>query len=233
MLYEGANGLILEADNPSILDIACGYSPRALLMTPLGYTYIGTDLPDVTSDLMAHRQDFPLWQEIERLAVYRTVDATDEDQMGSVLGDLHGPLTVVTQGLLSYLTPDQKDQLARSVHSLLEREGSCWVIPYADPGTLLADTFSAVLGPAATSIVTRVQAIVDRHVGRDSARMGWRSAAEIASALGNRGFSVRRVSLWREDMDLLCFGRVGEDAPRRLKATWQEKSSLVATVSRG
>lgn len=232
VLYEGANGLILEADNPTILDIACGYFPRALLMAPLGYTYIGTDLPDVTSDLKARRQDFSLSQEDERLAVYRTVDATDEAQMEGVLGDLRGPLAVVTQGLLPYLNPDQKDRLARNVHSMLEREGGCWVIPDADPGTLLADTFNAVLGPAAANIVTHVRATVDRHVGRDSARMGWRSAAEIVSALEDRGFSLTRVPLWREDMDLLCFGRAGEGATRRLKATWQEKSSLVAAVSR-
>lgn len=107
ILYQSANQLILQEDNPTILDIACGYSPRVLLMAPKGYTYVGADLPDVTEDLMARRQDI-LPADAECFAGYRTVDATDREQMSNVLAALRESMTIVTQGLLSYLDLDQK-----------------------------------------------------------------------------------------------------------------------------
>lgn len=36
ILYQSANQLILQENNPTILDIGCGYSPRVLLMAPRG-----------------------------------------------------------------------------------------------------------------------------------------------------------------------------------------------------
>ena len=229
VLYQSANDLILEADNPTILDIACGYSPRVLLMAPMGYTYIGADLPDVTADLLSRRKAI-LPPDQGWLAGYRTVDATDREQMEHVVGALREPITVVTQGLLSYLTIEEKAQLAESIRGLLERDGGCWVIPDSDPGTMLFDTFRAVLGPTATGIVERIYTILDKRVSRDRTEMGWRNAAETAKALEAFGFEVRRVPLWRESLDLRCMERVSEGAARELKATWQEKSSLVATV---
>lgn len=229
VLYQSANELILEADNPTILDVACGYSPRVLLMAPLGYTYIGADLPDVTADLMAHRRAIlPL--EEDWIAGYRTVDATDRERMARVLGGLREQVTVVTEGLLSYLTLEEKLAMAESIRELLSRDGGCWVIPDVDPGALVQDTFGAVLGNVAAGVVERVNTIQDKLVGRDRSKMSWRSAEEIARKLEDLGFTVRRVPLYRDGMELRCLERVGADAAKRLRSCWRQKSSIVATV---
>lgn len=230
VLYQSANSLIYEAGNTTVLDIACGYSPRVLLLAPEGYTYIGADLPDVTSDLNARRSKI-LPHDATWLAGYRTVDATDRTQMERVVGALREPITIVTQGLLSYLTLEEKGYLAESIRSLLERDGGCWIIPDADPGTLLFDTFRAVLGQRATNLVKGIYRILDRRVGRDRKEMGWQSADEIASALQELGFTARRVPLLHEGMKLRCMDRVSKDAAARLRECWSDKSSLVVQAA--
>lgn len=229
VLYQRANELILEADNPTILDVACGYSPRVLLMAPRGYTYIGADLPDVIDDLMAHRAEI-LPPDAEWLAGYRTVDATDREQMVKALGALREPLTVVTEGLLSYLSLDEKRAMASSIRELLLRDGGCWVIPDVDSGTFVKDTFRAVLGGVATGVIRSVIALHDKHVGRDRSKMTWCSADEVTDALVELGFNVRRVPLYRDGMDLLCLRHMDEAAAEKLRACWRSKSAIVATV---
>ncbi len=229
ILYQSANDLILEADNPTILDVACGYSPRVLLMAPRGYTYIGADLPDVTADLQERRSSI-VPPDAEWLAGYTTADATDQERMETILGALREEVTVVTQGLLSYLSVDEKLQLAEGVRALLQRNGGCWIIPDTDPDSMLMDTFRAVLGKRATGVFEGVYRIVDKLVGRDRSKMGWQNAGEVADALRELGFAVRRVPLWREGLELRCMERVGAEAAERLRTTWAEKSSLVVSV---
>ena len=229
ILYQSANQLILQENNPTILDIACGYSPRVLLMAPKGYTYIGADLPDVTEDLMARRQ-YILPADAECFAGYRTVDATDREQMGNVLAALRENMTIVTQGLLSYLDLDQKRQLAESVRELLSRDGGCWIIPDTDAETFLMDTFRAVLGDVAAGMVSQVYKVVDAAVKRDRSKMGWQSADEMSEALEALGFAVRRVPLYREGMELRCLDLLSEKQACRLIDCWKQKSSLIVTL---
>jgi O-methyltransferase involved in polyketide biosynthesis len=229
ILYQSANQLILQEDNPTILDIACGYSPRVLLMAPKGYTYIGADLPDVTEDLMARRHDI-LPVDAECFAGYRTVDATDREHMSNVLAALRESMTIVTQGLLSYLDLDQKRQLAESIRELLSRDGGCWIIPDTDAETFLMDTFRAVLGDVAAGMVNQVYKVVDAAVKRDRSKMGWQSVNEMSEALEALGFAVRRVPLYREGMELRCLERLNENQARRLMDCWKQKSSLVVTL---
>lgn len=229
ILYQSANQLILQENNPTILDIACGYSPRVLLMAPKGYAYIGADLPDVTEDLMARRQ-YTLPADAECFAGYRTVDATDREQMSNVLAALRESMTIVTQGLLSYLDLDQKRQLAESIRELLSRDGGCWIIPDTDAETFLMDTFRAVLGDVAAGMVSQVYKVVDAAVKRDRSKMGWQSVNEMSEALEALGFAVRRVPLYREGMELRCLERLNENQARRLMDCWKQKSSLVVTL---
>lgn len=229
VLYERANDLILQAANPAILDIACGYSPRVLLMAPKGYTYIGADLPDVTNDLASRRNDI-VPADSDWIAAYRTVDATDREQMMSVMSALREPLTIVTQGLLSYLTLEQKLELATSIKGLLARDGGCWIIPDTNASSLLPDTFEAILGGIGGGLVVGIYRTLDKLVGRDRSKMGWQTTDEMAEALEELGFIVDRMPLWHKGMSLRCLEQLDHKAAERLIASWEQKSSLVVRL---
>ena len=122
ILYQRTNDLIDQERNPAIIDLACGYSPRVLVMAPRGYTYIGADLPNVAEELKTKRGDL-IPPDPTLFAGYRCVDVTDQEQMEGVVGALREKITIVTQGLLTYLTLEQKHELMKGIRSLLERDG--------------------------------------------------------------------------------------------------------------
>ena len=51
MRYALANRMIEAAGNQNVLDLACGYTPRAKYLMDKGYRYVGGDLPAVAEDM--------------------------------------------------------------------------------------------------------------------------------------------------------------------------------------
>ncbi|MEE1158384.1 MAG: hypothetical protein UHS51_03085 [Atopobiaceae bacterium] len=229
ILYQRTNDLIDQEHNPTILDLACGYSSRVLVMAPRGYTYIGADLPVVAEELIAKRSllipDSP-----NLFAGYRCVDVTDDVQMQKVLAGLRERITIVTQGLLTYLTLDQKQDLMKGVWSLLERDGGCWIIPDACPDRMLPATFDAIMGKVGSTMVQGIYRVVDKQVGRSREENGWQSIDEMTDALEGFGFSVKRVPLYRRELPLWCLDRLDSKAADKLIVAWQSMSSLVVTL---
>lgn len=229
ILYERANDLIIEEHNPTVLDLACGYSPRVLVMAPRGYTYIGADLPGVADQLAAKRSEL-IPDDPTLFAGYRCLDVTDLPAMESLLGGLREKMTIVTQGLLTYLTLDQKQELMKGIHSLLEREGGCWVIPDAHPDRMLNTSCEAILGKRGAGLVERIYSIVDKQVGRSRETNGWRTIDEIQAALEEFGFAVKRVPLYRDGLVLWSLDKMDADAADRLVDAWSNMSCLVVTL---
>lgn len=229
ILYQRTNDLIDQEHNPAVLDLACGYSPRVLIMAPRGYTYIGADLPSVANELAAKRS-LLIPNDPTLFAGYRCIDVTDREQMEGVVAGLREKITIVTQGLLTYLTLEQKHELMVGIRSLLARDGGCWVIPDACPDRLLPATFGAIMGRAGAGAVKAIYKILDQRVGRSRAQNGWQNIEEIAAALQEFGFVVRRVPLYRRELPLWCLDKLDAKAADKLIVAWQGMSSLVITL---
>ena len=228
ILYQRTNDLIIEEHNPAVLDLACGYSPRVLVMAPRGYTYVGADLPGVAQELAEKRSQL-IPNDPTLFAGYRCVDVSDRTQIEGIVAALRERITVVTQGLLTYLTLEQKDDLMTSVQSLLSRDGGCWIIPDACPDRLLPATFEAIMGKGGARVAQAVYGVLDREVGRSREQNGWRNIDEMTDALEDFGFNVKRVPLYRRELPLWCLDKLDPEAADRLIVAWQGMSSLVVT----
>lgn len=229
ILYQRTNDLIEQERNPAIIDLACGYSPRVLVMAPRGYTYIGADLPNVAEELKTKRGDL-IPPDPTLFAGYRCVDVTDQGQMEGVVGALRERITIVTQGLLTYLTLEQKHELMKGIRSLLERDGGCWIIPDACPDRLLPNTFAAILGGAGAGTLRAIYKILDARVGRSRSQNGWQNIDEICEALEEFGFAVKRVPLYRREIPLWCLEKLDANTADKLIVSWQGLSSLVVSL---
>ncbi|MBP3892476.1 MAG: hypothetical protein J6D34_00365 [Atopobiaceae bacterium] len=229
ILYQRANDLIIEQHNPTVLDLACGFSPRVMVMSPRGYTYIGADLPEV-AELMAQKRKELIPNDPTLFAGYRCIDVTNREQMEKAVGGLREKITIVTQGLLTYLTPVQKQELMDGVKSLLARDGGCWIIPDANPDRMLDTSFKAILGRRGAGVVKAIYKILDKDVNRSRAANGWQNIDEISAALEEFGFAVRRVPLYRDGLIMWCMGEMEPDAAKRLVSAWKEMSALVVTL---
>lgn len=229
ILYQRANDLIIEAHNPTVLDLACGFSPRVMVMAPRGYTYIGADLPDV-AEMLAQKRSELIPDDPTLFAGYRCIDVTNREQMERAVGGLREKITIVTQGLLTYLTLPQKQELMEGVQGLLSRDGGCWIIPDANPDRMLDTSFKAILGRRGASVVNAVYKVLDKNVGRSRTDNGWRNIDEISAALEEFGFVVKRVPLYRDGLIMWCLGEMEPDAADRLVRAWKDMSALVVTL---
>lgn len=225
ILYQRTNQLIFEKDSPIILDLACGYSPRVLKVCDRQHTYIGVDLSDVVGKLKAHRKEL-----IHETNDYYSIDLTKREEMEALAVNLKAPVTVITQGLLTYLTVDQKSVLMENIRSLLEKAGGCWIIPDAAPDRMLPEIFSSVLGSGAVHIFSQVMKIVDAAVKRDKDKIGWKSTEEICSALKQSGFRVERVPLYTDSLEMRSLEKVNPDQAEKLKENWRKTDALIVTL---
>ena len=229
VLYERTNQLIQEHDNPLILDLACGYSPRVLRFCDPDHIYIGVDLPDVAEHLRHHIHHL-VGAKAFAHNHYFSADLTKYEELDELISSMNSPETIITQALLTYLTLDQKQMLMDQLKVLLKRSGGCWIIPDAEPDRMLPEVFEAVLGSGALSIYEQVISILDRIVKRDRTANGWQSLDEITEALELNGFTVTKVPLYTDSLQLRSLERLSTECAEQIKDNWRNTSSLVVEV---
>lgn len=107
-----------------MLDIACGYTPRALYCDKAGIDYVGVDVPVVVEELLGFAS---------RLGIgnvhpaYVGGDATNAASLMAAANLLKGKLLVSCEGLTQYLSADEFAQLIGGVREILLRHGGAWV----------------------------------------------------------------------------------------------------------
>lgn len=229
ILYQRTNEILEELDYPLVLDLACGYSPRVLRISDLSHTYVGVDLPDVVSVLKEHREELTSYLGEEAFEYY-SVDLTDFEAFAVMMKELKGNVSVITQGLLTYLTLDQKQVLMKNIRSVLEQNGGCWIIPDAAPDRLLPDVFSAVLGANAYSVFKDVMAVVDRVCKRDRNKNGWKTTGEIVRDLESFGFEIKRVPLYSDSLKLESLNQLTPGQKEEVISNWKTTDVLLVTL---
>ena len=228
ILYQRTNELIKKLDNPIVLDLACGYSPRAMRVCDDSHTYIGVDLPDVIANLEEHHGELTAKRALND---YYSVDLTKREELVRLTDSLKAPATVITQGLLTYLTLEQKQILMENIRSFLQKDGGCWIIPDASPDRLLPDVLSAVLGDGALSVFHQMMKILDSIVKRNRDANGWQTTDEICEALEKKGFRVERVPLYTDTLEMRSPARIDPEKAQKLISNWRDTESLIVYVN--
>ena len=117
--------MLAEASGHTLVDLPCGYTPRAIEFAKKGLPYYGLDLPAVIQE--ASEQITALIPPQQRaLAHFRAVDATNYASLEKALQDVDGPVCVNTEGLLMYFTDSEAGALCDNIRRILEKKGGCW-----------------------------------------------------------------------------------------------------------
>jgi len=126
--YKGINQLIAEFSSQQILELASGLLPRGMTFSEdSDNVFIESDLPAV----IVQKQ-----QLVEQLIGNRSnlhfenIDATSQPNqfpLNADYLDYQKPITVVCEGLLMYLTLEQKKQVFTNVRELLQVYGGVWI----------------------------------------------------------------------------------------------------------
>lgn len=128
--YWSIDQLLKATGSTNILELSSGYSWRGLdrCSKEAQLHYIDTDLPEVIAAKQQMMQQLHMGGTPKGRLELRPLNAVDpvafRDTAGS-FGD--GPLTIVNEGLLMYLGPEEKEQLCRNIREALQQKGGCWI----------------------------------------------------------------------------------------------------------
>ena len=116
---------LAEESGCTLVDMPCGYTPRAIEFAGKGLPYYGLDLPVVIREASEKiRALIPAEQ--RDLARFREVDATNYASLEKALEDIDGPVCITTEGLLMYFTDSEAGALCDNIRRILEKKGGCW-----------------------------------------------------------------------------------------------------------
>ena len=128
--YTSINNLLADIDPQNILELSSGYSFRGLdYCINHAAHYIDTDLPAVIDLKKSLQKEItpPVLSfkgKLESIAL----NSLDEQEFGKVVSHFNaGSLTIVNEGLLMYLTTDEKKKLAGIIHRHLVQRGGYWI----------------------------------------------------------------------------------------------------------
>lgn len=136
--YAAVSRLLKASGSKSMLDIASGYTPRALMCQKEGIDYVGMDLPAVVDKML------PLAQKVitgGSHPTYVTGDVTNATTIKQAADMLDGELFISCEGLLTYLNTSELEQAIHGIRQVLLEHGGAW---YTSDMDVKYDHFSAV-----------------------------------------------------------------------------------------
>ncbi len=125
--YRSMNAFIEATGAKTVVDLPCGYTPRALEGFIAYKRYIACDLPAVTDEMGPLVEKILAERGQKRKVAYRGVDATNYASLRAALEGVEGPLCITTEGLLMYLTEPELAALMDNIRRILDEFGGVWI----------------------------------------------------------------------------------------------------------
>ena len=211
--YSAVSRELLSGNWRNMLDIACGYTPRAMFCQRAGIDYVGVDVPVVTERLSV--LDGKLFKD-RKHPTYVGGDATNAASLLAAADLMEGELFVSSEGLLLYFSRDEMLQFTSALRRVLKKHGGAWYS--TDPG---------VDYTAFATCLLRSEDAKEKYAASKAARM---RDADVY----NTDFSrEERMALIRTSgfrMEPIPFFRQGRDTLRMLRAVPAEMRDRILSV---
>lgn len=125
--YRSMNAFIQATGAKTIVDLPCGYTPRALEDFLADTRYIACDLPAVAEEMGPLVERVLAQRGEKRDVAYHGVDATNYASLRAALEGAQGPLCITTEGLLMYFTQSELAAVMDNIRRILEEFGGVWI----------------------------------------------------------------------------------------------------------
>ena len=217
--YERLSRYMRETGCRNLLDIACGYTPRAIYCEQEGIDYVGLEVPVVAEELLGFASRNRIGKSHP---AYVGGDATNAASLLEAAEWLKGKLLISCEGLIQYLSADEFAQLIDGIREVLLRHGGAWIT--SDFGTDYESFATANMSsPDAARLYNeaRKKTMRDHNIYNEGA--GAWSADQIQAFLEAHGMIVEKLPFWEPDEHLALLEGLPEawkeNLIRQLKAS--------------
>lgn len=143
--YKLINKLLEKYEIKQVLELASGYSSRGLFYSQKGYNYVELDLESVTKNkkqiLHSIKKNIP---ECLNIISGNALKSEDFKRIESYFKN-DEPIAVINEGLLRYLTFDEKRQVAKNIYKLLLKYSGIWITSDVTPKKFINSQNNALL----------------------------------------------------------------------------------------
>jgi len=209
--YRFVNYYIKKSGYTNILDIGCGYSPRTLEFLPLGYKYVGVELPLVTEVVNKAQRQCINEEHLNNLNYY-SVKLTDIEGLENAAKSFDGPVCIVIEGVLMYFTGDDLDKTLKAFYNIIKKNGGCIITPDYITNRMMKTSFVTYAGYILGNLMLMASRIVvKKYLEKTNDDMDPLTRFKdnedtIPEVFFNkRGFKITRVPLYVKDMYLSSF----------------------------
>ena len=222
--HEVMDRFLAAAPEKTVVDLGCGYTPRALWKGLENKRFLGCDLPIVTDEMAPLAAKLLAGKGRPAPAEYRAADFTSYASLRSALDGVEGPVCLTTEGTLTYLTQWEVRQLCANVRRVLREFGGRWLTPDPEANKRTLGTLRAVMGEEAIknmmSAYNTLSAQSDVTVGdndlvvRSGAKDGFEKAAAL---LAENGLKAKQLPIGEHMPDRKVFSQLDEQQRENMK----------------
>jgi len=124
--YKNINSVIRKYRFCSILELASGFSPRSLeLSKNKKVVYVDTDLPILIKE--KKNIFLKIAGKYRPSLFFISLNILDRKRFKHIGSKIKGPVCIVNEGLLGYLTTKQKAIVAENIKQILIEKGGVWI----------------------------------------------------------------------------------------------------------
>lgn len=209
---------LAEESGYTMVDLPCGYTPRAIEFANRGLPYYGLDLPAVIQEA-AEKIPALIPSEQRKLVRFRAVDATNYASLEKALEDVEGPVCITTEGLLMYFTDSEAGALCDNIRRILEKKGGCWYTADVECSlqyiivmrALVGDRFMEIMKNAAQQVKDKSDLSIGRNTLIASPADMDGSVKNAMAFLAKHGLKAERVNVEEHMPSLNSLDRISPE----------------------
>ena len=130
--YKLINKLLEKQNITQVLELASGYSSRGLVYSNKGYKYVEMDLEKVSNNKKRLIDELFNTNDNLKIVSGNALNYNDYIKCDEYF-DSDKELTIINEGLLRYLTFEEKKIVGENIYRLLEKHGGVWITSDVTP----------------------------------------------------------------------------------------------------
>lgn len=203
--YAALSRMLTHDGYKNLLDVACGYTPRAIFCKDNGISYAGLDVPVVADELQSFADKEGLGK------VYHGGDATNAASLNAAVDGFEGEVLISCEGLLGYLSISEFEQFLDGVRQILEKHSGAFVT--SDLGVKYEPFAKANMSDPDAYDASRKRTMKQSDIYNDG--VGRMDREKVMAFIEARGFKVEKAPFYHGDENLSMLQGIPE--------AWQEK----------
>ena len=224
--YEALSRYMQRENCESLLDIACGYTPRALYCEKAGIEYVGVDVPVVAEELLSFASKAGIGSVHP---VYVGGDATNAASLMEAANLLKGQLLISCEGLTQYLSADEFQQLIGGIREILIQHGGAWIT--SDFGVNYESFATANMSsPDAVRLYNEARKQATSSASIYNEGVAYWEAEKKRAFLESNGMIVESLPFWEEDEHLALLDSMPEAWKSNMKRLLKDATLWRMTV---